>query len=163
VTERPDGARAIDEILVAARARMRRLTPAEAFEEFCAGATLIDIRPAGQRAAVGEIPGSVVVERNHLEWRFDPASEARLPWVTGYELRPIVICEEGYTSSLAAAALQDIGLDATDVIGGYIAWEAAGLPTARPEECAAVIAPGASPAVLLIPEFARTNGCDSPV
>ena len=162
MTERPDGARAIDEILAAARARMRRLTPPEAFREFCAGATLIDIRPAGQRAAVGEIPGSVVVERNHLEWRFDPASEARLPWVTGYELRPIVICADGYTSSLAAAALQDLGLDATDVVGGYTAWEAAGLPTARPEECAAVIAPGASPAVPLTPEFARTTGCDSP-
>jgi rhodanese-related sulfurtransferase len=161
VTERPDGAQAIDEILAAARARMRRLTPSEAFGEFCAGATLIDIRPAGQRAAAGEIPGSVVVERNHLEWRFDPASEGRLPWVTGYELRPIVICEEGYTSSLAAAALQDLGLAATDVIGGYTAWEAAGLPTARPEECAAVLAPGASPAVVRTPEFARTSGCDS--
>jgi rhodanese-related sulfurtransferase len=163
VTRRPDGTLTIDEILAAARARLARLTPAAAFQEFCAGATLIDIRPAGQRAAVGEVPGSVVVERNHLEWRFDPASEARLPWVTGYELRPIVICAEGYTSSLAAAALRDLGLDATDVIGGYTAWEAAGLPTARPEECAAVLAPGASPAVPLTPEFARTGGCDSPV
>jgi len=161
VTARPDGARSIGEVLAAARARLARLSPAEAFGEFCAGATLIDIRPAAQRAAAGEIPGSVVVERNHLEWRFDPASEARLPWVTGYELRPIVICAEGYTSSLAAAALRDLGLDATDVIGGYAAWEFAGLPTARPEECAAVIAPGASPALLLTQEFARTYGCGS--
>jgi hypothetical protein len=90
----------------------------------------------------------VVIERNKLDWRLDPASDARLPWVTGYELRPIVICAEGYTSSLAAAALQDLGLAlATDVIGGYLAWQAAGLPTARAEERAAVIAPGASPAL----------------
>lgn len=162
MTTRPDGARSIDEVLAAARARLARLTPAEAFGEFTAGATLVDIRPAGQRAAAGEIPGSIVVERNHLEWRFDPASGARLPWVSGYDLRLVVICAEGYTSSLAAAALQDLGLDATDVIGGYAAWEAAGLPTARPEECAAVLAPGASPAVALPLEFARTGDCDFP-
>jgi rhodanese-related sulfurtransferase len=145
VTVRPAGARSIDEILAAARARLTRVTPRVAFAEFCAGATLVDIRPAAQRAAEGEIPGSIVVERNHLEWRFDPVSEARLPWVTGYDLRVIVICVEGYTSSLAAAALHDIGLRrSTDVIGGYHAWAAAGLPTARVAECAAVIAPGAS-------------------
>ena len=149
MTGRPDGARSIDEILAAARARLTRMTPEEAFAEFCAGATLIDIRPAFQRAAEGEIPGSVVVERNHLEWRFDPACAARLPWVTGYELRLIVICSEGYTSSLAAVSLHDLGLTrATDVIGGYAAWAAAGLPTARPGECAAALAPGASRAVL---------------
>jgi rhodanese-related sulfurtransferase len=139
----------IDEMLAAARARLRRVTPDEAFTEFCAGATLIDIRPASQRAAEGEIPGSIVVERNHLEWRFDPASEARLPWVAGHDMRLIVICVEGYTSSLAAASLLDLGLhQSTDVIGGYQAWAAAGLPTARAAECAAVIAPGASPAVV---------------
>ena len=149
MTGRPDGARSIDEILAAARAWLTRVTPEEAFAESCAGATLIDIRPASQRAAEGEIPGSVVVERNHLEWRFDPACAARLPWVTGYELRPIVICSQGYTSSLAAVSLHDLGLTrATDVIGGYAAWAAAGLPTARPEECAAAIAPGASRAVV---------------
>ena len=147
MTSRPAGARSIDEILAAARARLDRLTPAEAFAESRAGAPLIDIRPAAQRAAGGEIPGSVVIERNHLEWRLDPASDARLPWVTGYDLRPIVFCAEGYTSSLAAAALQDLGLArATDVTGGYQAWEAAGLPTARPAARAVEIAPGASPA-----------------
>jgi rhodanese-related sulfurtransferase len=147
MTSRPDGARSIDEILAAARARLVRVTPREAFAEFRAGATLADIRPAAQRAAAGEIPGSLVVERNHLEWRFDPVSDARLPWVTGYDLRVIVICAEGYTSSLAAAALHDIGLRrSTDVVGGYQAWAAAGLPTARPEEGTAVLAPGASPA-----------------
>jgi rhodanese-related sulfurtransferase len=143
----PAGARSVDQILAAARARLGRLSPEEAFAAGDAGATLIDIRPAAQRAAAGEIPGSVVIERNHLEWRLDPASDARLPWVTGYDVRPIVICEEGYTSSLAAAALQDLGLSfATDVTGGYTAWQAAGLPTAHPAERTVAIAPGASPA-----------------
>jgi len=147
VTTRPPGARSVDEILAAARARLSRVTPAEAFAELDAGAVLIDIRPAAQRAAAGEIPGSVVIERNHLEWRLDPESSARLPWATGYDLRPIVICAEGYTSSLAAAALQDLGLArATDVTGGYQAWQAAGLPTARAAERTVVIAEGASPA-----------------
>jgi rhodanese-related sulfurtransferase len=143
----PPGARSIDEILTAARARLTRLSPQEAYAACAAGATLIDIRPAAQRAAAGEVPGSVVIERNHLEWRLDLASEARLPWVTGYDLRPIVICAEGYTSSLAAAALQDLGLAlATDVVGGYQAWQAGGLPTARADERTTAIAPGASPA-----------------
>jgi rhodanese-related sulfurtransferase len=147
VTPRPAGAQSIDEILAAARARLSRVTPAEASAELGDGALLIDIRPAAQRAATGEVPGSVVIERNHLEWRLDPENSARLPAVTGYGLRPIVICMEGYTSSLAAAALLDLGFDrATDVIGGYQAWRAAGLPTARPDERAAEIAPGASPA-----------------
>ena len=145
MTDRPAGARSIAEILAAARSRLTRLTPDQAFAEASAGARLIDIRPAGQRAADGEIPGSVVIERSHLEWRLDPESDARLPWVTGYDLRPIVICAEGYTSSLAAAALLDLGLArATDVAGGYLAWRAAGLPTARPEERTVAIAPGAS-------------------
>ncbi|HEY1818574.1 MAG TPA: rhodanese-like domain-containing protein [Trebonia sp.] len=144
---RPAGTQSIAEILAAARARLARVTPDEAFAELRAGAVLIDIRPAAQRAAAGEVPGSVVIERNHLEWRLDPESSARLPWATGYDLRAIVICAEGYTSSLAAAALQDLGLArATDVDGGYQAWRAAGLPTARPAERTVGIAPGASPA-----------------
>jgi rhodanese-related sulfurtransferase len=147
VSDRPAGARSIDEILAAARGRLDRVTPEQAFGELSAGAALIDIRPAWQRAEHGEIPGSVVIERNHLEWRLDPDSDARLPWADGYDLRPIVICNEGYTSSLAAAALHDLGLlHATDVIGGYQAWRAAGLPTARPQERAAALAPGAGPA-----------------
>lgn len=143
---KPAGARSIAEILAAARGRLSRLTPEEAFAACATGATLIDIRTAPQRAT-GEIPGSVVIERNHLEWRLDPASDARLPWVDGYEVRPIVICVAGYTSSLAAAALQDLGLSlATDVIGGYLAWQDAGLPTARPDERAVELAAGASSA-----------------
>ena len=84
--------------------------------------------PAAQRAAEGEIPGALLVERNVLEWRLDPASAARIPQAR-YDLRVIVVCSEGYTSSLAAAALQDLGLnDATDLAGGFRAWQAAGLP-----------------------------------
>jgi len=128
-----------------ARGRLSRVSPEEAYAELTSGAILVDIRPAAQRAASGEIPGSWIVERNHLEWRFDPASSARLPFVSGYGLRVIVICAEGYTSSLAAAALQDIGLSrATDVTGGYAAWTEAGLPTAAAAEHTAALAPGAS-------------------
>ena len=145
--ERPAGARSVEELLAEARSRLSRITPEQALAEQRAGAVLIDIRPAGQRAADGEVPGSVVIERNHLEWRLDPASSARLPWVSGYELRPIVFCQEGYTSSLAAAALQDLGFArATDVAGGYRDWQAAGLPTASPADKMVEIAPGASPA-----------------
>jgi rhodanese-related sulfurtransferase len=137
----------IDEMLGAARARLVRLTPCAAYGEVSGGGTLVDIRPAAQRAAEGEIPGSWVVERNHLEWRFDPACDARLPWVKGYDHRLIVICQEGYTSSLAAAALHDLGLRrATDVIGGFRAWASAGLPTAPASAGAAALAPGAAPA-----------------
>lgn len=147
MSARPGGARSVDEILAAARARLDRVTPGQAFAELAAGAALIDIRPAAQRGEQGEIPGSVVVERNHLEWRLDPASEARLPWVSGYDVRPIVICSEGYTSSLAAAALHDLGLArATDVIGGYQAWLAAGLPVAPAKDRSVTLAPGAAPA-----------------
>ena len=149
VTVRPPGARTIDEILVAARARLRRLTPQQAFGEVSSGGVLIDIRPAAQRAGKGEIPGSTIVERNHLEWRLDPCSDARLSWVTGYDHRVIVFCVDGYTSSLAAVALHDLGLHrATDLIGGFRAWSAAGLPTAAAGAGAVTLAPGAAPVVL---------------
>jgi rhodanese-related sulfurtransferase len=145
VTTRPAGARGIDEILADARGRLRRVTPGEAFREQAEGAVLIDIRPAAQRADMGEIPGSTVVERNHLEWRLDPECEARLPWVTGYEHRIIVFCTDGYTSSLAAAALHDLGLHrATDLIGGLRAWSAEGLPTAAASAGTTILAPGAA-------------------
>jgi rhodanese-related sulfurtransferase len=141
---RPAGARSIEEILAAARDRLARVTPPEAASEAAAGAVLVDIRPAWQRAAAGEVPGSWIIERNHLEWRLDPASAARLPWVSGYGHRIIVICQEGYTSSLAAAALLDLGLSrATDVAGGFAAWAGAGLPTAPASAHAASVAAGA--------------------
>ena len=94
-------------------------------------AVLVDIRPASQREADGEVSaslGPLVVERNHLEWRFDPRSDARLPQA-GYDARVIVLCQEGYTSSLAADALVRLGVSrATDVVGGFAAWRDAGLP-----------------------------------
>ncbi|WP_225991792.1 rhodanese-like domain-containing protein [Actinomadura montaniterrae] len=121
--------RSIDEILAAARGRLDRLDPRAAHAESGAGALLVDIRPAAQRAAEGEIPGALIVERNVLEWRFDPQSGARLPQATGHDVRVIVFCSEGYTSSLAAASLHDLGLTrATDVVGGFKAWRDAGLP-----------------------------------
>jgi rhodanese-related sulfurtransferase len=120
----------IDEILERARARLTRLGPLETAEAVSRGAVLVDIRPAAQRAEFGEIPGAVVIERNVLEWRLDPRSDARLPFAGSYDLEVIVTCQEGYTSSLAAAALQDLGLTrATDLAGGFAAWRAAGLPT----------------------------------
>ena len=106
------------------------MTPHEASARVAGGALLVDIRPAAQRAREGEVPGSLIVERNVLEWRFDPASDARLPEATGYDVDVIIICSEGYTSSLAADALRSLGLHrATDVVGGFLAWAAAGLPT----------------------------------
>ena len=150
MTARPAGALSIDEMLAAARARLVRLTPRQAFREVSSGGVLIDIRPAAQRAEQGEIPGSTVVERNHLEWRLDPGSDARLPWVTGYDHRIIVFCVDGYTSSLAAAALQDLGLHrATDVIGGFRAWTAGGLPSAPGGAGTVTLAPGAVSAARL--------------
>jgi rhodanese-related sulfurtransferase len=147
VTGRPPGARTIGEILTAARARLQRLTPQQAFGEVSGGAMLIDIRPTAQRATQGEIPGSAVVERNHLEWRLDPCCDARLPWVTGYDHRVIVFCVDGYTSSLAAAALQDLGLHrATDMIGGFRAWLAQDLPSAPASARSVTLAPGAASA-----------------
>jgi rhodanese-related sulfurtransferase len=147
VTGRPPGARTIDEVLAAARGRLLRLTPEQAFREQAEGAVLIDIRPAAERAREGELPGSLIVERNHLEWRLDPCCAARLPWVTGYDHRVVMFCWEGYTSSLAAAALQDLGLHrATDVIGGFRAWTAAGLPSAAGGAGSVTLAAGAAPA-----------------
>ena len=120
----------IDEILSSARQRLRRLSPAQAATAIAEGALLIDIRPHAQRAAEGGVPGALIVERNVLEWRFDPRSDARLPQATGYDVRLIIMCSEGYTSSLAAAALQDLGLSlTTDLAGGFAAWARAGLPT----------------------------------
>ncbi len=127
--------RSIDEILAKARDRLRRLDPAETYEAMGQGAVLVDIRSEAQRAEQGLVPGSLHVERNVLEWRFDPQSAAKLPQATGYDVQVIVMCVEGYTSSLAAAALQDLGLaSATDLAGGFRAWEQAGLPVVSAAE-----------------------------
>jgi rhodanese-related sulfurtransferase len=129
---RPAGARTIDELLADARSRLRRLGPLEAATRMADGAVLVDIRPAAQRAVEGSVPGALLVERNVLEWRFDPASGARLPQATGYDVEVVVLCSEGYTSSLAADALRSLGLHrATDVVGGFRAWVAVGLPAVR--------------------------------
>ena len=127
---RPPGAKGIDQLLEEARSRITRVTPAQAAERVAAGAVLVDIRPQSQREAGGEVPGAVVVERNHLEWRFDPESDSRLPEATGYDVDVVVLCQEGYTSSLAADALRSLGLRrASDVEGGFTAWAADGQPT----------------------------------
>jgi rhodanese-related sulfurtransferase len=121
--------RSIDAILEDARSRLVRVDPQAAYDALARGAVLVDIRPAAQRVAEGEVPGALVVERNVLEWRFDPSSDARLP-IAAYDLVVIVLCQEGYTSSLAAVALQDLGIrHATDVAGGFAAWVEADLPT----------------------------------
>ncbi len=117
-------------MLQTARSRLNRVGPAAAARAVQCGAVLVDIRPAAQRAEHGEIPGAVIIERNVLEWRLDPRSAARLGFAGSYDLEVIVVCQEGYTSSLAAVSLQDLGLHrATDLAGGFAAWRAAGLPT----------------------------------
>ncbi len=120
----------VDQLLDEARARLRRLSPAEAADACAAGdALLVDIRPAQQRAREGEVPGARVIERNVLEWRLDPASPDRIPEVTDHDQVVVVLCSAGFTSSLAAATLQDMGFrNATDVAGGFQAWKATGLP-----------------------------------
>jgi len=124
--------RRVDDLLRDARNRLDRLDPREAYDAVHAGAVLVDIRPQLNRETEGEIPGALVIERNVLEWRMDPASDARLP-IAAYDLQVIVVCNEGYTSSLAAVALHELGLlCATDLVGGYRAWRAAGLPVTTP-------------------------------
>jgi rhodanese-related sulfurtransferase len=121
----------VEQLLAAARAGLQRLTPAEAHAAMGEGALLVDIRSDGQRAADGDIPGARVVERNVLEWRLDPACPHRDPELGRREARIVLLCDEGYQSSLAAATARSFGITAaTDVIGGFRAWRAAGLPTA---------------------------------
>ena len=118
-----------DELLERARRLLIRLEPERAAAEQALGALLVDIRPSEQRAQ-GEIPGATVIDRNVLEWRLDPSSKWRIPEVNNHRVRLIVICDQGYSSSLVAAELHELGLvNATDVIGGFQAWKAAGLPT----------------------------------
>ncbi len=117
----------VDDLLTHARRSLQRLTADETEAALAAGARLVDIRPAWQRAREGEIAGALIVERNHLEWRLHPRSSARLPGATEGQ-RWIVVCSEGYTSSLAAAALVSLGVPATDLIGGVHAWQASGRP-----------------------------------
>jgi rhodanese-related sulfurtransferase len=118
----------IDAALESARAKLTRLDARDLPDALNRGALLVDIRPAAQRAQEGDVAAALVVERNVLEWRCDPTSDARLPEAVGDDVEWIVLCSEGYTSSLAAAALVDLGLHrATDVIGGYHALKTAGV------------------------------------
>ena len=124
--------RNIDEVLAAARARLRRLTPAEAASAIRDGAVLGDTRDADVRARKGTIPGAVHAPLSVLEWRVDPDSGSQDPALAGKEDQLILICREGYSSSLAAIRLHELRLVKTmDVIGGFAAWVAAGLLVER--------------------------------
>ncbi|GAB7068710.1 sulfurtransferase [Mycobacterium hodleri] len=118
----------IDAVLESAREKLTRIEAADVPAALERGALLVDIRPAAQRAAEGDVPAARLIERNVLEWRCDPTSDARVPEAVGDDVEWIVLCSEGYTSSLAAAALVDLGLHrSTDVVGGYHALKAAGV------------------------------------
>ncbi|WP_189324850.1 rhodanese-like domain-containing protein [Streptomyces flaveus] len=125
--ERPVG---IDELLERVRSDLDRVEAADAYDAAQAGAALlVDIRYAALRDRDGLIPGALVVERNELEWRLDPQGSHRAPEATSHDLRVVVVCNEGYASSLAAASLRQLGLRrATDLVGGFQAWRASGLP-----------------------------------
>ncbi|MER7349151.1 rhodanese-like domain-containing protein [Streptomyces aurantiacus] len=119
----------IDELLQRVRRGLDRVTPEQAYDIAGSGGLLVDTRYAALRERDGLIPGALVVERNELEWRLDPQGSHRAPEAVSHELRIVVFCNEGYASSLAAASLRQLGLrHATDLIGGFQAWKAAGLP-----------------------------------
>jgi rhodanese-related sulfurtransferase/predicted metal-dependent enzyme (double-stranded beta helix superfamily) len=130
----PADAPSIAGLLAEARSGLARLRPEAAFAALTDGAALVDIRPLEQRIVEGEVPGAILIGRNVLEWRLDPRSEARIPALARADARIIVMCSQGYASTLAAASLRRIGLyEATDLEGGFQAWQAAGLPT-RPAQ-----------------------------
>ena len=119
----------VDDLLAAARARLRRLTPAEVVDAQRRGALLVDTRTAAQRSRQGELPGAVVIDRTVLEWRLDPDGRWRIPELRSADQVVVVVCSQGFSSSLAAASLQAVGLpNATDMVGGVEAWLAEGLP-----------------------------------
>jgi rhodanese-related sulfurtransferase len=120
---------AIDKLLAHARSNLDRVHVEHLADEVASGAILIDIRPAEQRQRDGDLPGAIVVDRNVLEWRLDPTSPHRLPIATATDVRYIIVCNEGYSSSLAAATIQVLGLrTATDLVGGFQAWRAWSTP-----------------------------------
>ncbi|MDQ1509507.1 MAG: hypothetical protein QOG50_1351 [Actinomycetota bacterium] len=125
--------RTVDELVDAARASLQRVTASEAHAAVANGALLVDTRPSELRARDGTVPGALVIDRNVLEWRLDPAASHHIPEITSHDQQVILFCDEGYASSLAARSLQELGLhNATDVIGGIQAWKAAGLPIDAP-------------------------------
>jgi rhodanese-related sulfurtransferase len=118
----------IDKVLDAARDRLQRLPASAVPGALERGAILVDIRPQAQREREGNVAAALVIERNVLEWRCDPTSDAKLPEAVDDDVEWVVLCSEGYTSSLAAASLIDLGLHkATDVVGGYHALAAEGV------------------------------------
>jgi rhodanese-related sulfurtransferase len=120
-----------DELVAQARQRIARIGPAELEPLAAAGGLIVDIRPVAQRAEEGELPGALIIERNVLEWRLDPSSAFRIPEAASHQRFVLVLCQQGYASSLAAASLKELGYArAGDVIGGFDAWREAGLPVA---------------------------------
>jgi rhodanese-related sulfurtransferase len=119
----------VDALLARARAELDRLMPHAAYDAVQAGALLVDTRTAAQRGRQGDLPGALVIDRTVLEWRLDPSSRWRIPEADDPTRLVVVVCRQGYSSSLAAASLRQLGLDATDVVGGVEAWLDAGLPT----------------------------------
>ena len=124
--------RSADSLVDDARRSIERVSPQEAQARAKQGALLVDIRPERQRREHGEVPGALIIERNVLEWRLDPNGEYKLPEATSHEREVLILCQQGYASSLAAASLTALGYTrAGDVIGGFDAWVAAGLPSVR--------------------------------
>ncbi|MEU6369253.1 rhodanese-like domain-containing protein [Streptomyces sp. NPDC046931] len=132
MTSVPENPTGIDVLLERVREGLDRVEAKEAYEAASAGdVLLVDIRYAALRDRDGLIPGALVVERNELEWRLDPQGSHRVPEATSHDLRVVIVCNEGYASSLAAASLRQLGLHrATDLVGGFQAWKAAELPVA---------------------------------
>jgi rhodanese-related sulfurtransferase len=122
------GATTVDALLASARDQLCRLSPEAALSATREGAILVDIRSEGQQSRDGRVPGAAVIPRNVLEWRLDPCCAHRDPVLARADSRVILLCDEGYQSSLAAATLKRFGLEATDIVGGFQAWRSAGMP-----------------------------------
>lgn len=127
---RPVAPSTVDDLLARARTGWTRLTAVEAYAAVQDGALLVDTRTEPQRARTGDLPGALVIDRTVLEWRLDPTGPNRVPEAE-HRPRIVVVCRQGYSSSLAARSLRDLGLDATDVVDGVEGWIAAGLPMTR--------------------------------
>jgi rhodanese-related sulfurtransferase len=138
--------RTVDDLLDDARARIARLSPAEALAAARDGAVIVDVRTQADRERTGVVPGSLHVPRTVLEWRLDPESPWRSPFAPGLDRQVLVLCAHGFSSSLAAAVLVELGFArAGDVVGGFEAWLEAGLPVVRPVERDPAELPGMGP------------------